>query len=109
MTTIVLNPHIKTCFPVLMHYLNTNLSNIQMFIFPMYGSLWPTLYYTRIVETDRAEIASTKCKRWDVGKWCKQGCRSLLSIRGDNSQFYPSFQHRGDEPRSRFCSGEQIK
>ena len=26
------------------HYVNQNLSNIQMFISPMYGNLWPTLY-----------------------------------------------------------------
>ena len=42
----------------------------------------------------------------------KQGYRSLLSIGGDNLQFYPNFalfSTLGDEPRLRFLSGKQIK
>ena len=41
-----------------------------------------------------------------------QECRSLSSIGGDNLQFYPNFalfSTWGDEPRPRFCLGEQIK
>ena len=34
-----------------------------------------------------------------------QGCRSLLSIAGDNLQFCPIFYIGGDEPRPRFFSG----
>ena len=43
---------------------------------------------------------------------CNQGCKSLLSIGGDNLQFYPNFalfSTLGDEPRPRFFSGEPIK
>ena len=43
---------------------------------------------------------------------CKHGCKSLLSIGGDNLQFcpiLPYFQHWGDEPRPPFFSSEQIK
>ena len=41
-----------------------------------------------------------------------QGCRSLLSIGGDNLQFHHNFavfSTLGDEPPPRFFSGEQIK
>ena len=51
-------------------------------------------------------------KHPDTIMHCEQGCRSLLSIGGDNLQFYPNFAQfltLGDEPRLRFCSGEQIK
>ena len=40
-----------------------------------------------------------------------QGCKSLLSIGGDNLQFYPNFalfSRLGGEPRPRFFSAEQI-
>ena len=38
----------------------------------------------------------------------QQGCKSLLSIKGDNLHFYPVFNIGGDEPRPRFISDEQI-
>ena len=38
-----------------------------------------------------------------------QGCKSLLSIGGDNLQFCPIFNIRGDEPQPPFFSGELIK
>ena len=42
-----------------------------------------------------------------------QWCKSLLSIGGDNLQFYPKFcpifNIGGNEPRPRLFSGEQIK
>ena len=42
--------------------------------------------------------------------WCNtQGCKSLLSIGGDNLQFSPIFSIGMDEPQTQFFSGEQIK
>ena len=41
--------------------------------------------------------------------WCNtQGCKSLLSIGGDNLQFCPIFNIGMDEPQTQFVSGEQI-
>ena len=39
----------------------------------------------------------------------RQGCKSLLSIGGDNLQFYPIFNIGEDESRPRFFSGERFK
>ena len=94
------------------------LSILYVGSFNQHWSLIPLKHFnkTRVLSTSHKHynIATKelKIKLGQVQSSKAQGCRSLLSIGEDNLQFYPNFalfSTLGDEPRPRFCSGEQTK